>query len=204
MLRNDPAFEIGRTAGRIVDDHRDRLALVELCVCAARRDRREQRKQPKCRQHGTWHQCPSLGCALPVRWHPTTLLRRALFLRALIGQQRAQLERLEGRPVRLLVEELPQARIVGVFLVASLDGLALGGEVVVGLGHVHRPDLTDGVLGGAQNRRALLHQPLGQIDHGVLQLLGRDGEVDHADPRGFLAVERIPEAGVVELSLIHI
>src|SRR5438034_10108609 len=60
-----------------------------------------------------------------------------LFLRALVGQHRAELERLEGRLVALLVEELPQTGVVGILLVADLDRLAFGGEVVVGLRHVH-------------------------------------------------------------------
>src|SRR5579883_3355891 len=49
-------------------------------------------------------------------------------LRSLIGQQRAELERLERRLVALLVEELAQARVVAVLLVGGLDRLALGGE----------------------------------------------------------------------------
>ena len=44
MQRNDAAFEIGRAAGRIVDDHRDRLALVELGI-GALREHRGQRHQ---------------------------------------------------------------------------------------------------------------------------------------------------------------
>src|ERR1700730_9408677 len=65
---------------------------------------------------------------------------RALFLRgrlrALIGQQRPELERLEGRLVGFLVEELPQAGIVGILLVGDLGLLSLLPEVVIALGDV--------------------------------------------------------------------
>src|SRR6185312_5607808 len=53
---------------------------------------------------------------------------RRLFLRRrfgpLVGQHGPELERLVCRLVGLLVEELPQAGVVGVFIVGDLDRLA--------------------------------------------------------------------------------
>ena len=58
--------------------------------------------------------------------------------------------------------------------------------------------VADRLLGGAQHRRAFLHQPFGEIGDRVLELFRRHREIDHADAGGLLAVERIAEAGVIE------
>ncbi len=78
------------------------------------------------------------------------------------------------------------------------DRLPLGGEVVVGLRHVHGAHVAHGVLGGAQHRRALLHQLLGKLGDRVLELLRRHRVIDQPDARRFRAVERLAQAGVVE------
>src|SRR5260370_39250447 len=68
-------------------------------------------------------------------------------LRALIGQHRSQPERLESRLVGFLVEELPQAGIVGILAVGDFDRLALFSEIIVGLRDIHGADVPNGLLG---------------------------------------------------------
>ena len=58
VLRDDAPLDVGRTAGRIVDDHGDRLALVELGCCAVRNGREGERRGGN--QHGPCH-----GSSLP-------------------------------------------------------------------------------------------------------------------------------------------
>src|SRR5215472_636968 len=62
-----------------------------------------------------------------------------LFLRSRFRSliDRSEPERFERRLVGFLVEELPQAGIVGVLLVGDFDRLALLGEIIVGLRDVH-------------------------------------------------------------------
>ena len=118
--------------------------------------------------------------------------------RPLVRQHASEPERLISRLVGLLVQKLPQAGVVGILLVGGLDRLSLDGEVFVGLRDVHRPHVTDALLGRAQYGWALLHQLFCELGDGVLQLLGRHRVVDHADARRLLAVERLAEAGIVE------
>ena len=70
MQRDDAALEVGRSAGRIVDDHRDRLALVELGFGALRKDRR-QRHQSGDQQNFPYHDRPP--------WCGAVIEHRALF-----------------------------------------------------------------------------------------------------------------------------
>ena len=83
--------------------------------------------------------------------------------RALVGQHGSKPERLVGGFVGFLVEELPQAGVVGIFLVGNFDRFALLGEVIVGLRDIHRAYMSDGLLGGAQHGGALLHQLLRKL-----------------------------------------
>ena len=57
MLRDDAALDVGRAAGRIVDDHRDRLALVVLGLRACRNER--GKRDQRC-QHCSCHEWSSL------------------------------------------------------------------------------------------------------------------------------------------------
>src|SRR5207245_2932825 len=141
------------------------------------------------------------GLNLFASWIRLALpLDRTLFLRSRFRWlvTRRQPERLEGRFVGLLVEELTQTGIVGVLLVGRFDRLALFGEVIVGLRNVHRAHVADRLLGRAQHGGAFLHQFLRELNGRSLEPLGWNRIVDHADARGLLAVERLAEAGVIE------
>src|SRR5262245_41256326 len=76
---------------------------------------------------------------------PQTHMLPALLLRSHFRSLiiRRQPERLESRFVGFLIEELPQARIVRILLVGDFDRLALFGEIIIGLRHVHRPYMLD-------------------------------------------------------------
>src|SRR5262249_53724304 len=76
-----------------------------------------------------------------------------LFLRSRFRSliDRCEAERLERWLVGFLVEELPQAGIVGIFLVRHFDRLAFLGVIIVGLRDIHGSHVPNGLLGGAQH-----------------------------------------------------
>jgi hypothetical protein len=114
----------------------------------------------------------------------------------LIGS--SQPERLEGWPVGLLIEELPQSGVVGILGIGDLDRLALLGEIVVSLRDIHGAHMPDGLLGRTQHGGALFHQLLRELGGRRFELFVGNCIIDHADAGCLLAVEWLAQAGIVE------
>src|SRR5262249_60176968 len=89
-------------------------------------------------------ECTDHAASLCFSTNEHVLFLRSRF-RSLID--RSEPERFERRLVGFLVEELPQAGIVGVLLVGDFDRLALLGEIIVGLRAVHGPHGANSLLG---------------------------------------------------------
>src|SRR6516165_1795220 len=127
---------------------------------------------------------------LPIMDAPPTCAVAAIPTLWFLGRRTRRLtagckpERLKRRPLGLLVEELPQARIVGILGIGDLDCLALLREIVVGLRHIHRAHVPDGLLGRTQHSRALFHELARELDGCCFELFVGNGKIDHSDAGG--------------------
>src|SRR5436305_9537074 len=80
------------------------------------------------------------------------------------------LERAEAGAVALVVQKLLHPLRAAVFLVVEAQGIAFGVEVIRRLRLVHETNVANGLLGVAQNGRALFHQLVGELDGLLLEL----------------------------------
>ncbi len=100
--------------------------------------------------------------------------------------------------IGLVVEELAHALLASLLGIEEAHLVELGEKIILGIVPAQIADALAGMLAGAQRRRILRQQDLGEFGHPLLQARQRHGLVDEPDRRRFPAVERLAGHGVVE------
>src|SRR5262249_52195207 len=107
MLGDNATFDVGGTARGVIDDHGNRLAFVELAKALWEKPAISTAiRNLAIIAHSSWSAIRRLRYA-------SRLLRRSFW------RSGAEPERLESRPVGFLVQELAQARVVGILAVGN-------------------------------------------------------------------------------------